>query len=455
MYPCKTSASCNLTPAASRNRPARKARNSRMPVRLTGGLFLVWTFLLPSVVSAQKNPGLGDWPCWRGPERTGVSAETGLLGQWPKDGPRLVWKAGALGGGYSTPSVAGGRVFLMGSEGAEEFLRAVDARTGRILWSTKVGAVGKNEGPNYPGPRCTPTVGSDAVYALGSDGDLVCADPVSGKIRWHKHLEKDFDGNRGIWAYTESPLLDGEVLVSTPGGPTATLVALNRRDGAVLWKAALPEGNQAGYASAIVAEAAGIKQYVQFLGAGLVGVSAADGKVLWQYQRHVGGQSCGTPVFHEGCVFSSASGMGGSGGDVLLRLTAEGGAVKAEEVYFVRAMTNHHGGVVRVGDYLYGTGAGALVCMEFKTGAVKWKERGVGKGSLMAADGHLYVRGERGAVALVEATPTGYREKGRFQQPDRSAFPTFCHPVVAGGRLYLRDADVLLCYEVKEPGAGR
>jgi outer membrane protein assembly factor BamB len=272
---------------------------------------------------------------------------------------------------------------------------------------------------------------------------------ATGRVVWRRHLEKDFEGQRGVWAYAESPLVDGDVLVCTPGGPTATLVALEKKSGAVIWKAVVPDYNVANYASAVVAEAGGVKQYVQFLGPGVVGVSARDGKFLWRYRGNVGGQSCATPIVYDGCVFTSASGTAGAGGDALLRLVADGQGVKAREVYLVGAMKNHHGGVVRLGEYLYGTGGTGLVCLEFKTGAVKWRDRSVGKGSLVAADGHLYLRGERGAVALVEATPAGYREKGRFNQPDRSRFPAFAHPVVAGGRLYLRDADVLLCYDVK------
>jgi outer membrane protein assembly factor BamB len=426
--------------------------NARNGISLMA-LCLAVAVSLSSAVAGPLTIGPTDWPCWRGPERTDVSRETGLLKQWPESGPRLLWTATGLGSGYSTPSVAGGRVFLMGSRGDEEWVMALDAGTGKILWSTKVGAVGKNEGPNYPGPRCTPTVEPDSLYTLGSDGDLVCADPDTGKVRWRRHLVKDFDGRRDTWAYCESPLIDGEKLICTPGGPTATLVALNKKDGSVIWKAAVPDYNFAGYASAIVAEAGGIKQYVQFLGAGVVGIDARDGRFLWRYRRHVGGQSCTTPIFHDGCIFSSASATGTSGGDALLRLVVHGQDVEAQEVYRAHHMKNHHGGVVRIGEALYGTGGAALVCLDFKTGAVLWKERCVGKGSLTAADGHLYVRGEQGAIALVEANPAAYKEKGRFRQPSRSRFPTFCHPVVAGGQLYLRDADLLFCYDIREANA--
>jgi outer membrane protein assembly factor BamB len=397
----------------------------------------------------------GDWPGWRGPERTGVSRETGLLHQWPQGGPKLLWKAKGLGGGYSTPAIAGGRLFVMGSRGNDEYVMALNLKNGRQLWSTRVGLVGENRGPNYPGPRSTPSIDGDLLYTLGSDGDLVCAQTATGMIVWHKNLEKDFKGHRHVWAYAESPLIDGETLVCTPGGATATLVGLDKKTGAVHWRTQKEDYNIAGYASVIVAKVGGSKQYIQFLATGLIGVSAKDGKELWFYRGNLGGQSCGTPIFHDGYVFSSASGVEGAGGDALLRLTADRGQVLAKQVYLVRTILNHHGGVVRVGDNLYGTSTGALVCMDFKTGAAKWRNSSVGKGSLVVADGHLYVRGERGEIALVEAGPEGYKEKGRFRQPDRSGFPAFCHPVVAGGRLYLRDADVLLCYDIKEKSSTR
>jgi outer membrane protein assembly factor BamB len=407
-------------------------------------------FAVPPAAFAQLKAAPGDWPGWRGPDRTGVSTETGLLKKWPEGGPKLLWKATGIGGGYATPSVAGGRLFVLGSKDNDEYLMALDVKDGHPLWSTKLGIVGKNRGPNYPGPRSTPTVDGDFLYTLGSDGDLVCAKTGTGKFVWRHHLVKDFEGNRGVWAYAESPLIDGDVLVCTPGGPSATMLALNKKDGSVIWKMGMEYGNGADYASAIVAEVGGVKQYVQFLGPGVIGVSAKDGKLLWRYRKNVGGQSCMTPIFHDGCVFTSASGTQGAGGDALLRLHADGGEVKAKEVYLVRGMLSHHGGVVRVGDYLYGGGGVGLVCMEFQTGKVVWSDRSIGRGSLVVADGHLYLRGEGGAVALIEATPAGYKEKGRFRQPERSKFPTFPHPVVAGGRLYLRDEDKLFCYDVRE-----
>jgi outer membrane protein assembly factor BamB len=391
-----------------------------------------------------------DWPCWRGPERSGVNPETGLLSAWPKDGPPLLWGVSGLGIGYASPSVANGRLYVLGGKSGEEFLHCLDVRAGNKLWSVKVGKVGENKGPNYPGPRSAPAIDGKLLCVLGSDGDLVCLECDSGKYVWRHHLVKDFQGNRGPWAYCESVLLDGDVLVCTPGGPAAAMLALDKKTGKTLWKTPVTDANMAGYASAIVAHAGKRKLYVQFMGAAVVGVDAATGERLWKYRKNVGGVSAMTPIFHDGCVFTSASGNEDAGGDALLRLVETEKGVDAKQVYLKTNMKSFHGGVVRVGEQLYGTSGTGLVCLEFKTGDVRWKDRSVGQGSLMVADGHIYLRNTRGEMALVEVSPDGYREKGRFRQAKRSEFATFAHPVVAGGRLYLRDADLLFCHDVKK-----
>jgi outer membrane protein assembly factor BamB len=385
-----------------------------------------------------------DWPGWRGADRTGVSSETGLLKEWPKDGPKLLWKAPGLGAGYSSPAVVGDRIYTMGTRGKEEYALALDAN-GKQVWEAKVGPIGKDGPPSYPGPRCTPTVDGDRVYVLGSDGDLVCLD-TAGKETWRKNLAKDFGGVRGRWAYSESPLIDGDLLVCTPGGPKASLAALNKMTGEVVWTAAVPEGGEAAYASPVVAEVGGVKEYVQFLRNGVAAVAAKDGKFLWLFGRDTTSTQCSTPIVRDGYVFESHAGPSGNG-CALLQLTPDAPGYK--EIYFKKkVLDNHHGGVVLVGDHVYGTTGQTLACVELKTGEQKWSERSVGKGSIAAADGMLYVRGETGPVALVEATPSGYTERGRFSQPDRSGRPAWPHPVIAHGKLYLRDDDVLLCYDV-------
>jgi outer membrane protein assembly factor BamB len=390
----------------------------------------------------------GDWPSWRGPDRTGVSAETGLLAAWPEEGPKLLWSITGLGGGYASPAVVGERIFVMGSKDGDEHVRAYSVKDGKPLWAVKVGKVGENTGPNYPGPRATPTIEGGRLWALGSDGDLVCLRTEDGKLVWRKHLERDFEGARGAWAYCESPLIDGDLLICTPGGEKATMVALAKDSGKLVWKTAKEDYNVAGYASAMVAHAGKRKLYVQFLGAGVIGVDAKTGKLLFFYNGNVGGISAVTPIYHDGHVFATASGIGKAGGDALLKLVESASGVEAREVYLRRNLMTHHGGVVRVGEHLYGTGKVGLVCVELRTGKVKWRHRSIGQGSLLAADGRLYLRNTQGQMALVEASPEGYRESGRFRQPRRTRFATFAHPVVANGRLYLRDDDLLFCYDI-------
>lgn len=426
-------------------------------------LFMAVVAATPSAAKAQLKASVGDWPGWMGADRTGVSQETGLLRQWPKAGPKLLWKVEDIGEGYSTPSLAAGKIFLMSSRGTnDEFALALSAKDGSKIWERRVGKVGPNRSPaNYPGSRSTPTVDGEAVYVLGSDGDLACLDAAKGEMRWKKNLSADFDGKPGMWAYAESPLIDGDVLICTPGGDKATLVALNKNNGEVIWKAAVPgkamggrggnlQSNTAAYASAIVATVGGVKLYIQSLSGGLVGIAAKDGKLLWHYDKLTGSTMCNTPLFHDGYVFLSALTPGGGIGSALLQLSAQGESVTAKEIYHhIKPLAVHHGGVVLIGDAIYGTSQTGLVCIDFKTGETKWQNRSVGKGSVAAADGCLYVRSEKGSIALVEATPDAYKEIGRFDQPDRSAKNAWPHPVIAGGRLYIRDQNVLLCYDVK------
>jgi outer membrane protein assembly factor BamB len=397
-----------------------------------------------------------DWPQWRGPERNGVSKETGLLKQWPKSGPELLWKRTDIGGGYSTPAVIGDRIYLMADRKGEEFTLAISVQDASEIWATPVGKVGPNQGPQYPGPRSTPTVEGDRLYVLGSDGDLACLETVSGKKVWSKKLRAQFHGTPGFWAYSESVLIDGDTLVCTPGGAAATMVALNKKDGELIWKCAVPGGDAAAYSSPMVATVGSDRQYVQFVANGVIGVDAKTGKFLWRYAKTKDqAANIPTPVVHEDTVFTSTS-RNGSG---LNRILVQDGTVSTKEVYYNRVPLNSIGGVVLIDGYLYGTDAkGDLVCMDFKTGEVKWRHACVDNAAITYADGMLYVRGQGGSgfgpektpsVALVEATPEGYHEKGRFEQPDHGKMPAWPHPVVANGRLYLRDLGVLLCYNVK------
>lgn len=388
----------------------------------------------------------GDWPQWQGPARTAVSSDTGLLKAWPQGGPKLAWQATGLGEGYGTPSVASGRVFVMGKRGRAEYVIVLDEKDGQEAWAAEVGA-GRSGGGGYPGPRCTPTVDGSHVYALGIDGDLVCLERDNGRIVWRKSLPKDFSGHAGGWGYSESPLIDGDKLVCTPGGDKATLIALDKQTGKTIWKSAVPDGDAAAYSSIIAADVQGQRQYIQFLSGGVVGVAADDGKFLWRYNHPANDiANCSTPIYHDGHVFA-ASGYGTGGG--LAKLVRDGDGWKAEEVYFTRKMQNHHGGMVLVGKYLYGSNEGQLTCLDFLTGKVMWEDRKPGKGSIAAADGRLYYRNEGGPLVLADAAPQKYVERGRFEQPERSDRPAWPHPIIANGRLYVRDQDLLLCYDLK------
>ena len=400
----------------------------------------------------------GDWPQWRGPDRDGISKETGLLKEWPKDGPKLLWETDGVGDGYSTPSVAGDRLYLLSNQGLDdERVQARSTSDGKEIWTARIGKVGNpNQQPKYPAARSTPTVVGEDLFVLGSDGDLACLSTAKGEVRWRKSLRADFGGQPGKWAYSESPLVEGDKLVCTPGGPDATLVALNKQSGEVIWKSPVPGGDAAGYASVIPTEAGGVRQYVQFLAQGVVGVEAKSGKYLWRYEKTAQGSPANipTPVVHDGLVYSGAGRSGGA----LVRLKMEGDKFTAEQVYFSAKLPTAIGGAVRVGDHIYGCSGQALVCALFESGNILWSERSIAPGSICWAEGRLYLHGENGDVALVEATPEAYREKGRFTPthlPQHGQSKAWAYPVLAGGRLYIRDLGKLWCYDVQATPAGK
>src|SRR5262245_1787756 len=410
-------------------------------LRLFSELFCI---LFAAILYSFAAPG--DWTQWRGPNRDGLSTETGLLKEWPANGPPLVWKAKGLGRGFSTVSIAGDRIFTMGDGPDSSFVHAIKLADGKLLWSTPVG----RPGGDHPGTRCTPTVDGDLVFALGQFGDLVCVETATGKEHWRKNLRKDFGGQMmSGWGYSESPLVDGDKIVCTPGGSQGTVIAFNKRTGEVIWRTK-DFTDSAAYSSLIIAEIDGVRQYIQLTGASVVGIAPADGRVLWRAPRAGRTAVAATPVYHDGCVFvTSDYGVGCN----MFKITRTSGEFKAEQVYANTQMKNHHGGVIRVGDYVYGSdGRGSLKCMELKTGKVVWENMSVGKGSLGCADGHLYLRSGngQGTVALVEAKATAYKEKGRLNPPDRSSDNSWAQPVITGGKLYLRDHDVLLCYDVRK-----
>jgi outer membrane protein assembly factor BamB len=533
-----------------------------------------------------------DWPQWQGPQRDATSKETGLLQAWPKAGPPLTWRINGLGGGYSSPSVAKGRLFGMSSRGADEVVWALNEQDGKEVWVTRLGqALTEGMPQGKEGAGCTPTVDGDLLYVIGLSGDVVCLRVQDGSIVWRKNLQTDFGGVLPTWRFNESPLIDGDKLICTPGGTEGTLIALNKKNGDVLWKtivrdtspgsppnappsmmATLPvlvaldangdkeisadeiknastalakldkdsdgkivedevrpagsgdrqrggppgrpgrgggfrfvpvhaaldadENNEvseaeiknaavalpkldknqdgklsedevgpparrnsgAGYASAIAVDFGGQRQYVQLTARSLVGVSANDGKLLWRYDKPAsrGGINCSTPAYVDGKVFG-ASAYGNGGGMAKLEKQPDG-SIKAEEAWFSKNMENHHGGVIVHEGALYGAnggnGGGYLVCLDFNTGDVLWNEadrdkRRTTKGSVAFADGRIYYRTEEGPIVLFEPSRTEYLERGRFEQPDRTDKPAWQHPVIANGKLYIRDQDTLFCYDIK------
>lgn len=394
----------------------------------------------------------GSWPAWRGPSRDGISQETGLKQSWPEGGPKLLWQADELGRGYSSVSIADGRIISMGQLNRPEkgtFVIALSQQDGSLLWRTKVG-----DGQ----PNTTPTIDGDRVYSLDRGGQLTCLEASSGKILWEKSFSRDFGGQMmSGWGYSESPLVDGDVLICTPGSESAALAALDKKSGEVIWTTPVSDLGDRGrdgaaYSSVVASNGGGVRQYIQLVGRGIISVDASNGKLLWSYNRVANGTAnIPTPIVKDDYVFCST---GYGTGSALLKIRP--GAKEVEEIYFLRAndLQNHHGGMIMLGDYVYcghGHNKGLPICIEWATGKAVWGPvRGAGGGSaaIVYADGHLYFRYEDGVIALIEATPQEYRLKGEFKMATQNG-KSWPHPVIVDGRLYLRDQQSLLCYDIK------
>jgi outer membrane protein assembly factor BamB len=399
----------------------------------------------PPLVAQTASP---EWSQWRGPERNGVSTEAGLLSEWPRSGPSLVWSVSNLGAGYGSVAVSGERVYVQGQQNRQSVVSSLDRATGAVVWVRALGPSRNND--RGPGPRSTPTVDGDRVYALSENGDLACLRTSDGSAVWQRNILQSFSGRNISWLLSESPLVDGRVVIVSPGGRNAGMVALDKMTGETVW-AARELSDEAGYASPVVADVHGIRTIMTFTSGGGVGVRASDGTLMWRYPKVANGTAnITTPVYVDDSVFySSAYGTGGA----LLALRRSGASIRADEVYFTRNMQNHHGGVVFVNGYLYGFSNSILTCLELATGRTLWRDRSVGKGSLIYADGHLYVLSENNTVGLVEATPSGYREKGRFAISDQG-WPSWAHLALSGGRLYVRNQGLLSTYDVRAAQRG-
>lgn len=418
-------------------------------------LVLTAPFILAGATAADIEKSK-DWPQWRGPHRDGISSETNLLREWNIDGPTLLWNSNKVNGGksvgtgFSSISIADGKIFTMGDRGKDGFVFCLEEKTGKHLWQTRV-SQGQGDGP-----RCTPTVDGDRVYVLSRQGNLVCLETAKGGIIWQKDLKKDFKGRMmSSWDYSESPTIDGNKLICTPGGDDAALIALDKTNGEVIWKTPIKNAGGAGYASVVIAEVGGIRQYITLLGAGqgLVGVDAKDGKFLWNYPKIANGTANIPTAIVKGDLVFTSTGYGT--GAALLQLIPDENGIKAKEVYFLpgNKLQNHHGGMVLLGDYIFGGHGhsnGMPFCLEMRTGKFAWPPtRGEGNGSaaVVYADGNLYFRYENNVMVLIEASPAAYKIKGQFNLPGglSTGWP---HPVVLHGRLYIRGQDQILCYDI-------
>ncbi|MCM2373002.1 PQQ-binding-like beta-propeller repeat protein [Aporhodopirellula aestuarii] len=416
-------------------------------------LVVAFTCSVSSLLSAE------DWLQWRGADRANRSAETGLFGTWGEDGPPLEWITEGLGSGYASVSVADGVIYTTGNMESNQSAIAISEKDGTILWKQAITDSLPKHG--YDGSRTTPTVDGNHLYMVSSDGKIVCLSRENGTVVWSRDFE-EWDGKMmSGWGFSESPLVDGDRVICTPGGEDAMVVALNKNTGEQIWASKFPAGDDdslkkgAGYSSAVISHGGGVKQYIQLVGQGLFGIRASNGEVLWRYER-IANKTANIPtaIVDGDYVFTST---GYNTGSALLKLSADGNDnVKAEEVYWLgaRELQNKHGGVTLVDGYLYcghGNGNGLPICVEMKTGKIAWgPERAKGKGetSLVYADGHIVIRREDGTVMLATATPDDFEVIHLFE-PEFQQGKTWAHPVIANGKLYLREQDKLMCYRLK------
>lgn len=424
-----------------------------------GMLVLGSVVLLSSFVSALEPKRTQDWPQWRGPNRDNISSFTGISTNWESNPPTLDWKLDGMGQGYASVSVVGDRLYTTGNVDNSQSVIAVDLKSHQIAWKTPLTDSAPKHG--YDGSRCTPAIDGELLYAITSNGQISCLKVADGSVVWKKDFKKEWDGKMmSGWGYSESPVVDGDHVLCTPGSPDAMIVCLNKKTGDEVWRAAVPDTGSAGkpgagYSAMAISEGAGVKQYIQLIGRGLIGVRASDGKLLWTYNRIANPVAdIPTPIVHGDYVFGSSGYK--EGGSALLKLVRDGDGVKAEEVYYRAGndLQNHHGGMVLIGDHLYfghGHNNGFPICVDMLSGDVKWggKIRGAGSGSaaITFVDGHLIFRYQNGEVALIEATPTEYKIKGHFM-PEIQIKESWAHPVVSGGKLYLREQDKLMCYSL-------
>jgi outer membrane protein assembly factor BamB len=398
--------------------------------------------LVATVVSAAQATAPAEWSQWRGPNRDGISPETGLLKDWPAGGPRQVWRATGVGNGYSSFSASQGRLYTLGARGNTEYVIALDRATGKKVWEYANGRRFEND--RGDGPRSTPTIEDNFLYTLGGSGDLTCLDATSGQKIWSLNIVQRFGGVNPYWGYSESPLIVGDRILVNAGGRRASIVAVNKADGKPLWQ---QHNDEAGYSSPMLLRTGSLAQVIFFTGQRALAVDPRDGRLLWSYDKASNNTAnIATPIVRGTRVFlSSDYGTGAA----LLDVKAAGNIASATELYFTRDMRNHHATSVLVGDYVYGFSSSILTALKFDTGDMAWRDRSVGKGSLIYADQRLYLYSEEGVVGLAEANPAAYREHGRFSLPQDSGQPHWSHPIISNGTLIVRDQDAVYAYDVR------
>lgn len=430
------------------------ARSLRTALLALGGLAL-----LSSPTTAE------DWPQWRGPNRDAKSVEVGLFSKWDADGPPLLGKVEGLGDGYAGVAVVNNTAYTTGNKDGAQVVSAIDTMSGKILWQTPV--TGNVPQHDYEGSRSTPSIDGNRLYVVTSSGAIVCLGTKDGSEVWVRDFS-DWNGKMmSGWGYSESPLVDGDLVLCTPGGSKGMIVALDKKFGKQIWVSTLPSyGDEqavggkglkdgAGYSSIVISSGGGVKQYIQLVGRGVIGVRASDGKFLWRYERVANGTAnIPTPIVTGNYVFTStAYGTGAA----LLELSAAGNdSVQVEEVYWLEAnqMQNKHGGMVLVDGYVYsgtGNGDGLPICVEFESGEKSWgpvRGEGSGEASMIYADGHLVVRRDDGTVMLLKANPESFDLVNSFM-PEFQQGKSWAHPVIANGKLYLREQGTLLVYDAK------
>ncbi len=423
--------------------------NSKNKVGLS---FLIMVILL---IITGMNSEAQDWPQWRGSNRDGVLKKTELNLNWSNDKPPLSWVFRQAGAGYSSPAIVGTILYCQGAADGSDFAFALDTKTGHLKWKQILGKQYVMD--RGDGPRGTITVDGDKLYLIRGEGQLHCLSATDGKMLWQKDFKTDLDGNiMSGWGFSESPLVDGNLVICTPGGDEGTMAALDKNTGNVVWRSK-EWTDVGGYSSPIVAEVDGVRQYIQLTRNGVAGVAAKDGKLLWS--ADVAGNKVAvipTPVYHDHMVYVTSGYRAGCAG---LLLTKEGDKFKAETVYANTNISNHHGGVVLMNGYIYGYSDGpGWVCQDMKTGETVWKQRvkDVGKGAVLGINDRLICLDERtGSLTVASASPNGWKEFGRIEIPERSEVTSmdhmvWTHPVIANDKLYLRDHDLLFCFDLKK-----